>query len=108
MWQLRCHPRGNLSDALREASLCYPHGRIRVTGSVQFVYPLGIGGHRKLAPDWLGSYESIYVLTEVENLNGASSQVDKSLVKNNYPKKDFHEMYVGEILKVLTKEGEAV
>ena len=34
--------------------------------------------------------------------------VDKGLVRNNYPMKDFHEMYVGEILKVLTKEGEAV
>lgn len=30
--------------------------------------------------------------------------VDKSLVVNNYPQKDFHEMYVGEILKVLTQE----
>ncbi len=30
--------------------------------------------------------------------------VDKSLVVNNYPQKDFHEMYVGEILKVLVKE----
>ena len=31
--------------------------------------------------------------------------VDKSLVKNNYPQKDFPEMYVGEILKVLMEEG---
>jgi len=30
--------------------------------------------------------------------------VDKSLVENNYPQKDFHEMYVGEIFKVLIKE----
>ena len=32
--------------------------------------------------------------------------VDKSLVENNYPHKDFHEMYVGEMLKVLVDEGE--
>ena len=28
--------------------------------------------------------------------------VDKTIITNNYPQKDFHEMYVGEILKVLT------
>lgn len=30
--------------------------------------------------------------------------VDKDLIKNNYPKKDFHEMYIGEILKAYIKE----
>lgn len=30
--------------------------------------------------------------------------VDKSLVENNYKMKDFHEMYVGEIINVLVKE----
>ena len=30
--------------------------------------------------------------------------VDKSIVANNYPEKDFHYMYVGEILKVLVDE----
>lgn len=29
--------------------------------------------------------------------------VDYSLVENNYPKRDFHEMYIGEIIKVLVK-----
>lgn len=29
---------------------------------------------------------------------------DQSLIENNYPKKDFHEMYVGEILKVYIEE----
>ncbi|MDR1867689.1 MAG: flavin reductase [Treponema sp.] len=29
--------------------------------------------------------------------------VDKSLVENNYPQKDFHEMYIGEIVKILSK-----
>ena len=29
---------------------------------------------------------------------------DKSLIDFNYPKKDFHEMYIGEILKVLVRE----
>lgn len=30
--------------------------------------------------------------------------VDLTLVENNYPKKDLHEMYVGEIIKVLEAE----
>lgn len=30
--------------------------------------------------------------------------IDKSLIDNNYPKKDFHAMYVGEILKVYISE----
>lgn len=30
--------------------------------------------------------------------------VDQTLVEHNYPKKDFHEMYVGEIIKVLETE----
>lgn len=30
--------------------------------------------------------------------------VDKSLIDSNYPMKDFHEMYIGEITKVLVKE----
>lgn len=30
--------------------------------------------------------------------------VDKGLIDFNYPKKDFHEMYIGEILKVLVQE----
>lgn len=30
--------------------------------------------------------------------------VDKSLIAGNYPEKDFHEMYIGEILKVLIRE----
>ena len=30
--------------------------------------------------------------------------VDADIVKENYPEKDFHEMYVGEIVKVLVKE----
>lgn len=30
--------------------------------------------------------------------------VDQTLVEHNYPKKDFHEMYVGEIIKVLEAE----
>lgn len=30
--------------------------------------------------------------------------IDKDLVTFNYPKKDFHEMYVGEIIKVLSKD----
>ena len=30
--------------------------------------------------------------------------VDKSLVENNYKMKDFHEMYVGEIIKVLVQD----
>lgn len=30
-----------------------------------------------------------------------SGFVDKSLVECNYPDKDFHEMYVGEIIKIL-------
>lgn len=29
--------------------------------------------------------------------------VDKELVEQNYPRRDFHEMYVGEIMKVLMK-----
>lgn len=33
-----------------------------------------------------------------------SGFIDKSLVKNNYPDKDFHEMYIGEIIKVLVEE----
>jgi flavin reductase (DIM6/NTAB) family NADH-FMN oxidoreductase RutF len=33
-----------------------------------------------------------------------SGFVDKSLVKSNYPEKDFHEMYVGEIIRVLSNE----
>lgn len=34
--------------------------------------------------------------------------VDLTLVENNYPKKDFHEMYVGEIIKVLEAEKQDV
>ncbi len=30
--------------------------------------------------------------------------IDKSLVSLNYPMKDFHTMYIGEVLKVLAKE----
>lgn len=30
--------------------------------------------------------------------------IDKGLVDFNYPEKDFHEMYVGEIIKVLSKD----
>lgn len=30
--------------------------------------------------------------------------VEKKIIADNYPEKDFHEMYVGEILKVLVKE----
>ncbi len=30
--------------------------------------------------------------------------VDRSIIDNNYPMKDFHEMYVGEIIKVLVKD----
>jgi flavin reductase (DIM6/NTAB) family NADH-FMN oxidoreductase RutF len=30
--------------------------------------------------------------------------VDKSPVENNYPQKNFHEMYIGEIIKVLSKQ----
>jgi len=30
--------------------------------------------------------------------------VDKGLISFNYPQKDFHEMYIGEIVKVLKKE----
>jgi flavin reductase (DIM6/NTAB) family NADH-FMN oxidoreductase RutF len=33
-----------------------------------------------------------------------SGFVDKILVKDNYPDNDFHEMYVGEIIRVLSKE----
>lgn len=33
----------------------------------------------------------------------ASGFVDPSIIPGNYPDKDFHEMYVGEILKVLQK-----
>ncbi len=29
---------------------------------------------------------------------------DKSIVQNNYPNKDFHDMYIGEIVKVLVSE----
>ena len=32
--------------------------------------------------------------------------VDKSLIDDNYPQRDFHEMYVGEILKTLIQEKE--
>lgn len=31
--------------------------------------------------------------------------IDKELIDFNYPKKDFHEMYVGEIVKVLNTEN---
>ena len=34
-----------------------------------------------------------------------SGFIDKGLIEFNYPKKDFHEMYIGEILKVLVKEA---
>lgn len=34
-----------------------------------------------------------------------SGFVDQSLIESNYPDKDFHEMYVGEIIKVLVKEN---
>lgn len=30
---------------------------------------------------------------------------DKELIDFNYPERDFHEMYVGEILKVLVKDN---
>jgi len=30
--------------------------------------------------------------------------IDKGLIDFNYPQKDFHEMYIGEILKILVKE----
>ena len=30
--------------------------------------------------------------------------VDKSIIDINYPKKDFHEMYIGEIVSILVKE----
>jgi len=30
--------------------------------------------------------------------------VDKSLIEENYPQKDYHEMYIGEIVKVLVRE----
>jgi len=30
--------------------------------------------------------------------------LDKALVEDNYPQRDFHDMYVGEIVKVLCKE----
>lgn len=33
-----------------------------------------------------------------------SGFVDQNLIKNNYPLKDFHEMYVGEIIKVYIQE----
>ncbi|MFV0518867.1 MAG: flavin reductase family protein [Lachnospirales bacterium] len=32
-----------------------------------------------------------------------SGFVDKDLIKDNYPEKDFHEMYVGEIVEVLAR-----
>jgi hypothetical protein len=61
---------------LQERPHCAIHmDGYEVTGSVQFVNPLAIGGHKMLAPDWLGIYGCIYVLTEVENLNGTSSQL---------------------------------
>jgi flavin reductase (DIM6/NTAB) family NADH-FMN oxidoreductase RutF len=31
--------------------------------------------------------------------------IDKGLISSNYPQKDFHEMYIGEIIKVLLKQG---
>lgn len=31
--------------------------------------------------------------------------VDASIMEGNYPKRDFHTMYVGEVVKVLEKEG---
>lgn len=34
----------------------------------------------------------------------ASGFVDKSLMEDNYPEKDFHQVYVGEIIKVLVAE----
>jgi hypothetical protein len=52
-----------------------------VVGSVQFVYLLAIGGHKMLALDWLGIYGCIYVLTEVANLNGTSSQLAGSTTR---------------------------
>lgn len=33
-----------------------------------------------------------------------SGFVDKSLIETNYPEKDFHEMYIGEIIKVMVPE----
>lgn len=33
-----------------------------------------------------------------------SGFVDKKLITDNYPKKDFHEMYIGEILEILVRE----
>lgn len=33
-----------------------------------------------------------------------SGFVDRTLIENNYPQRDFHEMYVGEIIKVLVAE----
>lgn len=30
--------------------------------------------------------------------------IDRGLIDLNYPKKDYHEMYIGEIIKVLIKE----
>jgi flavin reductase (DIM6/NTAB) family NADH-FMN oxidoreductase RutF len=32
--------------------------------------------------------------------------IDKGLITNNYPQKDFHEMYIGEIIKVLSRHDE--
>jgi len=31
-------------------------------------------------------------------------KLDKSLIEENYPQKDYHEMYIGEIVKVLVRE----
>jgi len=32
-----------------------------------------------------------------------SGFIDKTIIKNNYPDKDFHEMYIGEIVEILER-----
>ena len=29
--------------------------------------------------------------------------INRDIIQENYPKKDFHEMYIGEIIKILIK-----